>query len=433
MDGGKHFDSVKWNDLREINSDCPAPLGFRGDTDIVVPRAIFAPGGYQHAYATALYASGWDLLPRIVVVVRTGASGRFDEATIQCERIPEPESVNVIDKTTAALTSTFDEDALWVAYQDGRTRKVGPDAPIAHNWLQKVRLSADGSLGQAESPQMLQAPGEEGPAQTIWGDCTPQDADDMGRGNLYATATGTLYLAFSNNLGTKNYSCTNLETRRIYVAKLNGANRFISCVDEYLTSECANQGHIEESDAEMIVDPQTQKIAVVYAKPGFETEPQASGRRIVLATSNLDGQSWTKQLAYAGRAIDDDQSQPAIALTTFSDAIDRVLSGTIFITWYQPAAGGRVKRYGRGFYRSGSGWRAVTGGLWASHDSFYPIGPGAPLSQTNRGVYEYQGVAHAPGLLDGGGGWVGAWTQPSPASLANPSDSAYRIAYASWL
>ena len=425
--GGETFESVPWNGLRDINELCPAPLGFRGDTDVAVPRGFLAPGGFQHAYAVALYGLA---VPTAIAVVRTGSGGRFDDKDIQCMLVQEPEPVGLIDKTSAVLDN-FLEDALYVTYQDGRSRKAPiPDTDVGHNWLQKIRLSAqDGSLEQVEAPRMLQAPGEDGPAETIWGNCKAQKADDMGRGNLFATANGTLYLAFSNNLEA---NCS-LETRRIYVARITGKNQYISCVDEFFTTDCAEQGHIEESDPELVVDPQSNKIAVVYAKPGFETDSGGAGRRVVVATADLEGHDWYRQLVYSGEPSDGDQTQPSIALTTFSDAISRVFSGTIFVTWYQPAKAGRVDRQARGFYSSGNGWRANTAAFRISTGPFFPIDPDIPYPKdpTHRGVFEYQGVTHHPAMARGDGGWVGAWTQPSPPELSHPLD-AYRIAYATW-
>lgn len=430
LDGAGSFVATRWDDLEGINADCPPAIGFRGDTDIVVPRAVLAPGGFQHAYAVALYGF---IQPGALAVVRTGPSGRFDEPGIQCKLVLAPADVGFADKTSAALDN-FLQDALYVTYQDGRKRvPPNPPAAVGHIWLQKVNLSpSDGSLGFAASPQMLQAPGEDGPAEMIWGNCTPQPVEDMGRGNLYATPTGTLYLAFSNNLAA-DPEC-GPEWRRIYVSKLNGPNRFISCVDQYLTSDCASQSHIEESDPEIVVDPQSQKIAVVYSKgPLISFDPPlVVPRRISLATAPLSGQGWNLQNVFDGQLSDADQTQPAIALSTFTDSIDRVFSGTIFVTWYQATAGGRVERRTRGFFSSGAGWQSNTAAFEISGSSFFPINPLAPYPES-RGVYEYQGVAHHPGLLGQTGGWIGAWTQPSPGTLVEPQDGDFRIAFATWL
>lgn len=401
---------------------------------MVVPQPTLAPGGFQHAYVSALFGF---FAPEAVAILRTGDSGRFDEPSIQCRLVPKPASAGLIDKTSAALSNFF-EDALYVSYQDGGT--APPDQPppeVSHIWLQRIPLDeTDGSLPMLDPPPpvRLQAPGEPGPATMHWGDCTPQPIDHMGRGNLYATPFGTLYLTFSNNRAAHNL-CV-LEEKRIYVAKLTPPNRFISCVDEFITSDCAIQGHIEETDPEIVVDTQTQKIVVVYARPEF-FEPVLTARRIFLATAPLNGQGWTRQVVYPGggpygTGDGRDQSQPAIALTSFTDVIDRVFSGTIFVTWYHSTIGGRVERRARGFFSLGAGWQSNTTAFPISAEDFFPIDPFAPWPE-NRGVYEYQGVAHHPGLLNATGGWIGVWTQPFPAPLDPPSDDDFRIAFATWL
>jgi hypothetical protein len=101
---------------------------------------------------------------------------------------------------------------------------------------------------------------------------------------------------------------------------------------------------------------------VVYSKhPFLSTDPPiVVPRRVTLATSALSGQAWTLQFVDNADTSASDQTQPAIALTTFNGSIDRVFSGTIFVNWYQPSSGGRVDRRARGFFSAGAGWQSNT-------------------------------------------------------------------------
>lgn len=66
-----------------------------------------------------------------------------------------------------------------------------------------------------------------------------------------------------------------------------------------------------------------------------------------------------------------------------------------------------MERVGRGFSSAGSGWRPLSGTFRLSSGDFLPIDPGKPYPES-RGVFEYQGMAHDPGLFGGAGGWVAA-------------------------
>jgi hypothetical protein len=220
-------------------------------------------------------------------------------------------------------------------------------------------------------------------------------------------------------------------TRRIYVERLDPPNQYIACIDQFDASTFASQGDTELHDPQMVYDPPTDTIGLVYARPDTQ------GReRITLAGGSGDGTTWTYREA---NPLDDaagDESQPAIALTHFTDVLDRVFSGTIMVTWYADAGNGHVFRAARGFLPSAShNWGPTSVVLTTSTPPFVPL-YGSFDRAANRGVLEYQGVTHlpgyaAPGVQVAGGGWLGVWGQPS-RNIDAPTDSDQTAFWTRW-
>jgi hypothetical protein len=173
----------------------------------------------------------------------------------------------------------------------------------------------------------------------------------------------------------------------------------------------------------MVIDEITGTMAVTYAKPDYTGEMRA-----FLATSSASATPWTYRELEPEPAGTGDQSQPAIALTNYTDALDRTFLGTIGVSWYAPYTadsilGGSpslVTRVAQTFYLAANhNLGATTNIVQLSVDSsgasvpFSTINPTQPFDiQNNRGVEEFQGITQLPGLPRGGG-WFANWAQPT--------------------
>ena len=462
--GGSSFpERFTYNDPENSNADpscIPAsadpPVISRGDADALVANPAGEPfvDVPTVAYASVLAAIVPRLtppIPNFVMLVKSAPNGGVKGPGVTCAYIPRPAGTGIMDKTSVAFDPTLVRSpdgtfhrTLYVAWQDGGyVSPTAPPARAAKAWVQAVPIhsSTGGFLPLEQPPAQVLAPtygptvaiehpGQhipffEGPCRNPLGP-NPFNVfvDDVARGNLWsngvaatqAKQTAPLYYAFSNVRGFQESGGTS--ARRIYVERLDDPHRFIACVDEFDAPLLASQGHVEEHDPEMVIDPVTDTVGLVYARP----EPRnrsgtITSERIMLAGSDSHGAVWT----YTPVDPDDsgaDATQPAIALSSFtSDVLDRVFSGVIMVTWYKDGGNGHVNRVARAFVPTVTHrWAPVTTVFNLSSQRFVPM-VGAWDQTANRGVFEYQGVAHlpgyaAPGVSAAGGGWIGLWRQP---------------------
>lgn len=356
-----------------------------------------------------------------------------------------------MDKTSLALDESLQtvsgaqQRTLFVTWNDqGNDATCSGKVRPTKTWLAAVPLEPyTGGMFAAPTPTEVPAPiyfvTSIGPHVPFYqGPCTNPTpgrnfVDDVGRGNLWATNYGAsggtdyrLYYTFSNVTGPDHV----VATRRIYVERLDPPNQYIACIDQFDASTFASQGQAEEHDPQMVYDPPTDTVAVVYARPDVQGR-----QRITLAGGSGDGTTWTfrdvNPVDSAG-----DESQPAIALTHYTDVLDRVFSGTIMVTWYADAGDGQVFRAARGFLPFTShNWGATSVVLTTSTPPFAPLSGTFDLF-SNRGVLEYQGVTHLPGyasarVSNAGGGWLGVWGQPFH-NVDTPSDADQTAFWTRW-
>ena len=339
-----------------------------------------------------------------------------------------------------ALSFAGGAPTLWVAWQDtGRGAFMG----LPSSWTSTVSLDATTGqfTGGASNPRAITPPiwsSFLGPSPIPFyvGGCTPPAnanpefvVDGAGRGNLWATSTGDVYYTFSDVPGILGSASFDARTVRIYVEKLSGANPYIACIDQFNGPDFACQGHLDWHDPEMVIDDISSTQAVVYSRP----DPLSGFESIYLASSDLGGQTWTTRGVELG--ADGDQSHPSIALTNYTDSLDRTFSGTIAVSWYEPQGGcflPLVSRAARNLY-------PAAGNVWGNTTTVVELTPTSSAFQTisqtgfdsgDRGVYEYQGVTHLPGYLTGG--WLGVWTAPSGSNATAATQADFDLYWGRW-
>lgn len=435
-DAGETFPSfLPWNCPEDESvGDCNPHVTPFTDSDILNSRFNTALGGHQIVYGATIaqVPPTNPSRPDHAIVVRSSYDGVFDENT-DWLYIPKPEGTFVVDKVTIALDDRNAVHTLYVGWQDSQS-EIDPAAK-ARLWIQRVRSGPP----VADEMQMVGAPEAFWPGMpgVPYFKCSADDVEEdaAGRANLWTTTDGELWASFSNQ-STRTLAC-NPTTRRIFVARLNGPDRFIKCIDKWEDETCirASQHHLEESDAEMVIDHVTNLAAVTYSRRF------GMNRRVVIASALTTGESpkgpW--QNTDVGLVENEpwetkagDQTQPAIALTTYDDPIDRAFSGTIYVSWYEPSFHPFVRRAARGFFPRGTQWIPVSVPFGTEEERYVPINQATWNDPTAgvRGVLEYQGITHLPGY--GAGGWFSTWTRPDLLQLTTGSDGSMRTVYTRW-
>lgn len=270
--------------------------------------------------------------------------------------------------------------------------------------------------------------------------------ENRGRSQLYAAYDGSVYQVFVNQSNFDDPAAIAYQTltRRTWIERLTnkpGRPRFLKCIDETTTTLLTSQGYVDPGDPDMVVDQVSDTIAVGYSAG------VGGHHRIMLATSSAsDVHTWVKQQVWDPQ-FSGDQGHPAIALTQFDNpndstqGLDRLASGMIYLTWYDPRANadalkpyrGQVQRMARGYTLSIGNAFVPKSDAFAIGGTFYPIDQdvGWTGGDTLRGVHEYEGAAHFPGI----GGWIGVWGQQTPVGTSNPhapSDSDIGLVYNIW-
>ena len=332
---------------------CPAGFISAGDVDVLVsPEGSFATGVpgfngqvmYAEVLAFSSFAQSATNRPDQMLVIRSGDDGTFNSGNVQCVTITKPESTGQMDKGSLALSFVNGTPTLWAAWQDVGEDASGSPTNLPSTWTATVPLDATNGqfTGGPSSPRAILPGiwsffGGPSPIPFYMGNCTPPPAtnpafvfDGAGRGNLWATGTGDVYYAFSNVRGLGLDASFEATTIRIYVEKLSGSSPYIACIDQFQAPSLMCQGHLDWHDPEMVIDDISGTQAVVYPR----TDPSSGNQTIYLASSDLTGQTWTSSQVEGGAIAD--QSHPAIALTNYTDVIDRTFSGTIAVSWYEP-------------------------------------------------------------------------------------------------
>ncbi|MBI4917940.1 MAG: hypothetical protein HY825_19035 [Acidobacteria bacterium] len=443
-DGGETWQRLPWLQLHQLVPGCahifPFPDGqfpSAGDTDVKATRAFLSAGqrGPRRPNATLnaypVYASvlkGSTLGPISVILYHAGLDGALADSHAQCYEIPVYHDLgpeHFADKPAIALVEgqRFRPPELWVSWQWAL-----PGA-LASNYLTKVSLdSATGDFLNHTPPLRLLNPGEgTGPAVVPmdWGDCTPPTSgvDHAARGNMFADVDGNVYIAYSNNVGLDS-NCGAGETRRIYVRRITaraGKAQFHTCVDQIENSrDCATSAPIiEENDPSIAVDPVTGRIVLAYlTQPAGGT---AAGRYRATMAWSSDGHSWSRRVV-APTDVDADQAHVALAGTTSFDPLDRATQGAYFLTWYEPKSElvPLVERRGQVFAED---LDPSTDPMSLSGDFFHRDFSTELCTGCPRGVFEYQGAAHAPGANR----WIASWTAPRDPHSDNLADTEYGI------
>jgi hypothetical protein len=432
-DLGAHWTRMQWPDILEGNGQGCGPLmgagSVSGDGDMVIsyPGAIGADIGQQFAYASVIGGSGSKMF-----VIRSGVSGTFFDDSVQCVRF-NPLPGTAVDDATVALTYE-PTPHLWARWQEEQGA-----------YLAVVPVDSDtGELGAPGTPTRMPDTGDDSDIPMDWGTCDHVN-EVPGRGRLWGQyqpldfSHNGLYITYSNNGGDGDFDTCADEVRRIYVEKLTGQNRFRKCIAQFPTrGECGSQDAPNGADPELVIDSLSRQIVVTYAGRADALSPT----RIMLANS-ADGIDWSYQEVRSHPASDTlhngDQSQPAVAVTSFQtsgfdreNVLKREASGVLFISWYEPASDpDKVTRYARGFFPLEDAQGAVT---WIPSTAAFPlqilpstgkvytyrpVPLGFPDDPTvdDRGVYEFQGIAHAAGFNDGLGGWIASHTAPLSPTL----------------
>ena len=431
---------------------CPTGFISGGDVDILVsPEGSFATGvpGFngQVMYAEVLAFSSLTQYanddPDQMIVIRSGDDGTFAGNNVQCVTITKPESTGQMDKGSLALSFAGGTPTLWAAWQDAGKDASGSPSTLPNTWTATIPLDPTNGRfsGGPSGPRAILPPiwsffGGPSPIPFYMGSCTPPPAtsplfviDGAGRGNLWATGTGDVYYTFSDMRGLGLDASSEPTTVRIYVEKLSGSSPYIACIDQFQAPSLMCQGHLDWHDPEMVIDDISGTQAVVYTR----TDPLSGNQAAFLASSDLSGQTWIASPIEQG--ADGDQSHPAIALTNYTDSLDRTFSGTIAVSWYEPQGGcflPLVSRAARNLYpASGHVWGDTTQvvELTSLTNSFQTV-PLSGFDFGDRGVYEYQGVTHLPGYLTGG--WMGVWTAPSGSAATAATQSDFDLYWGRW-
>jgi hypothetical protein len=347
-----------------------------------------------------------------------------------------------IDKPSLAVTETAGEVRVWVAFQTSESEESA--AGKKYSWprlgLQCVRVAPPNPTLSLlwDKPIYLQRLGEDwsrvrgGPRWSPpsagvkkpsggykLASALPPDIVGVGRGNLVSTASGDVWGAYTDDNGdTLLYEGEGY--RHIFAAKIptDGDHRpRYWCIDRFLDTMVASQGHHEEHDPAISIDETAHIMVVAYSRP------DGARRRITLAwTRMLDSgldPNWTYIFASdRNLAAYGDETQPAIAASADSGA------HAIAVTWFAPAktGGSYMERVGRVF-TVGTTLKPITPEFTLSEK---------PFQSRDRGVYEYQGLCSLP-VTPGSAGphWLSVSTEPPPG-LQDLSKVGFRLWRTRW-